>query len=191
MKHAKPQQTGRVKHRQGLADYLALGADRSLEKLYQWYRENVPKPPGRSIIKIWSTRYEWQAKAAQHDERVAGNVSQKVEEAAVEETWDRVKDLTAVAQRSIQKALDALKDDNMEVKDPYAVAALVNAAMSSIKTVELLAGRATGRLETAFPKNEVPEWLSERLAAAASPPTASPADNEIDIPETATRSRRP
>ncbi len=146
MKHAKPKKSQRIKHRQGLNDFLALGPDRSLEKLHDWYTKNVSKPPGRSIIGIWSTRYGWQTRAAEHDGRVAGGVSKRVEEAAIDETWDRVGDLTELAQRSVKKALDALKDDNMKATDPYAVAALTNTAMGCIKAVELLSGRATGRL---------------------------------------------
>ena len=189
MSREKPKKSKRIKHRQALNDYLALGPDRSLEKLYQWYKANVPQPPCSSIIKIWSTRYGWQARSAEHDERVAGGVSQKVEDAAVEGTWDRVKDLTEVAQKSIQKALAALTGDSMEVKDPYAVAALMNTALGSIKAVELLSGRATGRLDNLFPKDEIPEWMRARLEdhAPAPSPTAATSSDEAEVPADATR----
>ncbi len=178
----KPKKSQRIKHRQALNDFLAMGSSRSLEKLYTWYTINVPKPPGRSIIGIWSMRYDWQARAAEHDERVAGGVKEKVEGAAIEENWDRVRDLTELAQRSLGKALDALKGDAMKVTDPYGVAALVNAALSSVKTVELLTGGPTERFGHT-PRDHAPEWLKERLAAQ----TTAAAGDEIDIPETATQ----
>ena len=183
----KTKQPGRVKHRQGFNDFLALGPDRSLEKLFQWYAENVPQPPCISIIKIWSTRYDWQARAAEHDEQVAGGVKEKVEDAAVKETWDRVGDLTELAQRALKKAVDALKDDTMKAKDPYAVAALTNIVLGAIKGVELLSGRATGRFETLFPKDQMPEWLQEKLAVPAPTPTAAATSDEPEAPESAIR----
>ena len=189
MSREKPKKSKRIKHRQALNDYLALGPDRSLEKLYQWYKANVPQPPCSSIIKIWSTRYGWQARSVEHDERVAGGVSQKVEAAAVEGAWDRVKDLTAVAQKSIKKVLEGLEGDNMEARDAYAVAALANTAMACIKTAELLSGRATGRLGQEDIKQYAPEWLRERLTAPppTPPPTTATTSDETDIPESATR----
>ncbi|MCH8275768.1 MAG: hypothetical protein IH851_13380, partial [Armatimonadetes bacterium] len=184
MSREKPKKSKRIKHRQALNDYLALGPDRSLEKLYQWYKANVPQPPCSSIIKIWSTRYGWQARSAEHDERVAGGVSQKVEAAAVEGAWDRVKDLTAVAQKSIKKVLEGLEGDNMEARDAYAVAALANTAMACIKTAELLSGRATDRLDRIDVKTFAPEWLAERLKAhaQASPPTVATTSDEDEVP---------
>ena len=182
MKHAKPKKSQRIKHRQALNDFLAMGADRSLEKLCQWYIKNVSNPPGRSIIGIWSVKHGWQDRAAEHDERVAGGVKEKVESAAIEETWDRVGDLTDLAQRALKKALDALEGDAMTVTDPYGVAALVNSALSSIKTVELLTGGPTERFGHT-PRDHAPEWVLERLAAR----TTATAGDEIDIPETATQ----
>lgn len=175
---------GRVKHRQALNDYLALGPDRSIEKLHVWYIENAPKAPCLRSLKGWSARYDWQARSAEHDERVAGGVKEKVEDAAVEGNWDRVADLTELAQRALKKAINALKDENMVAKDPYAVAALTNIVLGAIKGVELLSGRATGRFETLFPKDQMPEWMAERLK---DPAPAAAASDEIDIPETATQ----
>ena len=188
----KTKQTGRVKHRQGFTDFLAIGPDRSLDKLHDWYTKNVSMAPGRSIIGIWSTRYDWQARAAAHDEQVAGGVKEKVEGAAVEETWDRVKDLTEIARRSLKKALDALKGDTMTATDPYAVAALINGALSSIKTVELLTGGPTERFGYTV-KDEAPEWMAEKLKVKAAEPTPTPTptaaatSDETEAPESATR----
>ena len=92
--------------------------------------------------------------------------------------------MTELAQRALKKAVDALKDENMTAKDPYAVAALTNIVLGAIKGVELLSGRATGRFETLFPKDQVPEWMEEKLKAPAPAATAS---DEPEVPESATR----
>ena len=65
----KTKRPGRVKHRQGLADYLALGPDRSLEKLFWRYAENMLNPPALVTLKLWSAKHSWQLKATAHDER--------------------------------------------------------------------------------------------------------------------------
>ena len=190
-KKQKPEKSQRIKHRQGLNNFLALGPDRSLDKLHDWYIKNVSKPPGRSIIGIWSTKHGWQTRAAEHDSRVAGGVSQKVEEAAIEENWDCVGELTELAQRSVKKALDALKDDTMKVKDPYGIAALTNIVLGCVKAIELLEGRATDRLDNLFPKDCVPEWVAEKLTRMAaektneaSAPTTAANRDEAVVPET-------
>ncbi len=180
----KTKQPGRVKHERGLTDFLALGPDRSLDKLHDWYTKNVSKPPGRSIIGIWSTKHAWRIKAAAYDERVAGGVSQRVEEAAIKETWDCVGQLTELAKGSLKKALDALKDDTMKAKDPYGIAALTNIVLGCVKAVELLEGRATSRLGFEDVKNYAPEWMADKLTASTPPPTTAATRDETEVPET-------
>ena len=70
----------------------------------------------------------------------------------------------------------------MKVTDPYGVAALVNSALSSIKTVELLTGGPTERFGHT-PKDHAPEWMEHLLTAR----TTATAGDETEVPETATR----
>ena len=179
----KTKQPGRVKHDQGLADYLALGADRSLEKLCHWYNKIMLKPPALITLKSWSVKHAWQVKAAAHDARVARQITEKAEDAAVEQGVDHVKALTEVADKALQKVIAGLKAENIKADSAYEMASLVNSALGAIKGVQLLTGKATERFEDAV-KDSAPEWMQERLKTAA--PTATPSD-EIDIPETATQ----
>ena len=189
MSREKPKKGKRIKHRAALNDFLALGQDRSLDKLHDWYTKNVSKPPGRSIIGIWSTRYGWQTRATEHDERVAGGVSQKVEEAAVEKGWDTVTALTDLAKKALDKAIAGFDGGKITADDAYQVQALLNSAIIALKHVELLSGRATGRLGQEDIKQYAPEWLRERLTTPppAPPPTTAATSNETEVPENATR----
>ena len=179
----KTKQPGRVKHGQGFTDYLGLGPDRSLEKLHRWYTENAPKPPSLRSLKGWSTRYGWQAKAADYDTRVAAQVAERAEEASVEQALDHVQALTNVANKALQKVIDGLDAENIKADDAYQMAALVNSALGAIKGVQLLTGGATERFGTCTVKDSAPEWMAERLASLvdkekAGALVAQPADGE-------------
>ena len=174
-------QSGRVKNGEGLNDYLMLGADRSLEKLCRRYAETMLRPPALVTLKLWSTKHSWQAKAAQHDARVASQVAEKAEEAAVEDGWDRVNTLTDFARLSLNKAMEALQGGSLKAETAYELQALLNASVTALKHIELISGRATDRLDTIDAKTFAPEWMQEKLTA---PPPAAPLDDEADIPAT-------
>ena len=182
----KTKQPGRVKHRQGLADYLALGADRSLERLCRQYAKNMLKPPALVTLKLWSAKHSWQAAAVAYDARVATQVAEKAEDAAVEQGVDHVKALTDVADRALQKVIDGLDGESITASDAYQMAALVNSALGAIKGVQLLTGGPTERIGYTV-KDEAPEWMQERLVVPSPPPTATATSNEPEAPESATR----
>lgn len=50
--------------RQAYADYLALGPDRSLEKLLKVYQRRPKKAPTRqlAVLKRWSAAFGWQSR---------------------------------------------------------------------------------------------------------------------------------
>ena len=181
--------TGRVKHQQGLAQYIALGPDRSLEKLHRWCTKNAPKAPGVRTLKGWSTKYGWKAKAAAHDAKVAGRLADKVEEAAVEDGWDRVSTLTDFARLSLDKAMEALQGGSLKAETAYELQALLNSAVTALKHIELMTGGPTSRIATLLSKEFAPEWMKNHLKASAptSPSAAATASDEIDIPGTATQ----
>lgn len=164
--------TGRVKHGEGLNDYLMLGADRSLEKLCRQYAETMLRPPALVTLKLWSAKHSWQAKAAQHDARVASQVAEKAEEAAVEQGLDHVQALTAVADKALRKVIDGLEGESIQADDAYKLAALVNSALGAIKGVQLLTGGPTERIGVGgLPKDCIPEWMAEKLARMAAEKT--------------------
>ncbi len=181
-KPEKTKQPGRVKHDRGLADYLALGPDRSLEKLCRQYAETMLRPPALVTLKLWSAKHSWQAKAAQHDARVAQQIAKRAEEASVERGLDHVQALTAVADKALRKVIAGLDAEEIEAGDAYQMAALVNSALGAIKGVQLLTGGPTERIGYTV-KDSAPEWMAERLKAPApgpSPTAAATSDENED-----------
>ena len=183
MADQKNKRTGRIRHGEALAHYLAMGANRSLKKLWEHYRQTMVHPPALVTIEKWSARFDWAATAKEHDERVAAQLGERVEEAAVEEGWDKITTLTDLAQKALNKAISGLDGDTVKSDDAYQIQALLNSAVTALKYVELLSGRATSRTETFPAKQFAPQWMAERLAGVADKPTgptlaAQPADGE-------------
>ena len=183
----KGKQPGRVKHDRGLADFLALGADRSLGKLYRQYTKIMLKPPALVTLKSWSVRYAWQATAAQYDARVASQVAEKAETAAVDQGVDHVQALHDVADKALRKVVDGLDAESIKADDAYQMAALVNSALGAIRGVQLLTGKATERFGAEVVKDHAPEWMADKLTAPASPPTPPTASDQTQVPADATR----
>ena len=175
-----PKQTERIKHQRALADYLALGPDRSLEKLHRWYTENAPKPPCNRSLKGWSTKYDWKAKAAAHDAKVAEKLAGMAEEAAIEDGWDRVSTLTEFAKLSLDKAMEALREGSLKAETAYELQALLNGAVTALKHVELITGGPTSRIATLMSKEFAPAWMQEELAKVPMPVAAQQADDGED-----------
>ena len=96
--------------------------------------------PGKTL-EMWCTKYEWAARAKEHDAQVAGEVSRKAIEAQAEETWDAAKALMKTVKRSVTR-LDA-RMAMVEVDDARAVKAMAEAIATLAKLAgELAAGRA-------------------------------------------------
>src|SRR6516165_9679735 len=67
---------------EALADYLALGAQRSIRLLHQKYMDEInTKAPCLRTLLTWSGRYRWSAAAADHDRAVAEQRQGMAEEA--------------------------------------------------------------------------------------------------------------
>ena len=187
MSDQKGKETGRIRHAQGLCDYLTLGEGRSLRKLREWYCEFMARPPSLVCLEKWSSKYGWQAKAAAYDARVASQVAEKAEEAAVEDGWDRVNTLTDFARLSLDKAMEALQGGSLKAETAYELQALLNASVTALKHIELISGRATDRLDTIDAKSFAPEWMVDKLTAPAPPPKTATTGDEANIPESLTR----
>jgi hypothetical protein len=58
----------RPKPHQAFMDYVDMGEDRSLPKLARKYKQSTKTVPTKQLsrLKIWSTRFKWQARLAQH-----------------------------------------------------------------------------------------------------------------------------
>ncbi len=182
----KIKRPGRVKHGEALAHYLAMGADRSLKKLRAQYCDKMVHPPALVTVEKWSARFDWVAQAKDHDERVAAQLGERAEEAAVEEGWDTVTALTDLARKALDTAIAGFDDGKLTADDAYQIQALLNSTVTALKHIELISGRATGRLDTIDAKAHAPEWLQNMLTAPAPAPspTAASLDDEADTPAT-------
>ena len=131
---------------EALADYLALGAQRSIRLLHQKYMDEInTKAPCLRTLLTWSGRYRWSAAAADHDRAVGEQLLARVKESAVARGFDRAEMLLRVAHRCLDAALEMPLP--LEGGTAHDLRALVSAAIDAIKTVELLCGGATERAE--------------------------------------------
>lgn len=174
--------TGRIRHHQGLADYLAMGPDRSLQKLRELYETTMVKAPALVTIELWSRKHEWVRQAGEYDAKVAAEVRERTEEAAVEEGFDRTKALSEVAKLALAKATAALNTDDFVANTPAEIRALIDSSVNAIRQVELLEGRATSRIDNINVKDQAPDWMLDRLSHAgpATDPDTSLAEHDED-----------
>ena len=132
---------------QALADYLAMGAERSISKLFRRYSEsNLAKPPAEITLKWWSRRDHWVEEAKEFDERVGRRLRARAETAAVRQSFNRVAALNAVAQRCLEVAAHSNIENATSAAD---IRALVTAAVDAIKLAEVLTGGVSDRTESA------------------------------------------
>ena len=155
----------RIDHRQALADYLALGNKRSLAKLHQRYTETAPNPTSIDTLKYWSRKFGWRKVAAEHDDRIAGQVVDRIEETAVERQFDQAAELLDIVEGCVAalKAYAGGPENLKKITTAAEFAQVSNAVVNISKHLELLAGRATRRDDGTF-DIRCPDWLAERLA---------------------------
>ena len=158
-------ETQRVDHQRALAAYLAMGPGRSLSKLCRRYAGTVPKPPGLPTLKFWSKRDGWQAEAVRYDERIAGQVVDRIEEASVEKQFDQAAELLDIVESSVAvlKTYAGDPDTLKKITTAAEFAQVSNAVVNISKHLELLAGRATRRDDGTL-DIRCPDWLADRLA---------------------------
>jgi hypothetical protein len=88
---------------QAFQDYLALGPDRSLERVH---RESTAHPPLNSL-KAWSTRHDWQARSRAFDEVAAAKAAALVLESAADVRARQAKHAKAIQLRAMQTIANA------------------------------------------------------------------------------------
>ena len=162
-KPRKAKQPGRVKHDRGLADYLKMGPDRSLKRLWTRYCETMATPPALVTIESWSQRFAWVAKAKAFDERLAARLQEKAADTVLEETWDQVSALKDLARKALDKAIAGFDRGEIMADSAYEIQALLNSTVTALKHVELISGRPTGRFGSESIRDLAPDWIKEAL----------------------------
>ena len=95
--------------------YYGMGADRSLEKMYQHYMRIVPdssKAPAISTLRNWSRFYQWQERIAIKDKAIAEGIDKKTTKEAIDR---RAKWLCQIEDR-ISSAFDKDGKPKFDVK---------------------------------------------------------------------------
>src|SRR5215831_15218236 len=91
----------------GLADYLALGGERSLRRLVQHYNEiGMKNPPSFATVALWSSRFGWDRKAPEHDDFVGAALLSRLRDEAVRREFGRVAALMKVVKRCLDSATE-------------------------------------------------------------------------------------
>jgi hypothetical protein len=165
---------------QALADYLAMGAERSISKLFRRYSEsNLAKRPAEITLKWWSRRDHWVEEAREFDERVGRRLRARAETAAVKQSFDRIAALTAVARRCLDVAIHGELEKATTATD---IRALVTAAIDAIKLTEVLTGGVSDRTESArgiaAEAKELLQKLERQKSAAIAPQAPHPNEEE-------------
>lgn len=157
----------RIDHRQALADYLAMGPQRSLVKLHQYYEATANGGPCLQTLKNWSKKHGWQKAAARHDERVAAQIAERAERVAVEKGFDQVAAFAEIIEHGAVALREFIKDpENLKkVTNAAEFGTVANALVRISQLVELLEGRPTGRLGVEH-KAEPPEWMKNQIEQA-------------------------
>jgi hypothetical protein len=130
-----------------LADYVALGGERSLRRLVQHYKEiGMKNPPSFATVALWSSRFGWDRKAREHDEFVGAALLLRLRDEAVQREFDRVSALVRVAQHCLEVA--AVIDIDESSATAADIKALTTCAIDAIKMVEVLTGGVSERTAT-------------------------------------------
>jgi hypothetical protein len=133
-------------HQAALAEYLALGADRSLAKLHRGYgTDGVENAPCLKTLANWSKRYRWQAAVTEHDEYVGAALLLRLRETAVQQQYDHVSELHNLAQLCLDTALETAT--NLRPMTASDLRILATIAIDAIKMVEVLTGGIKERRE--------------------------------------------
>jgi acylphosphatase len=122
-------------------EYLAMGPDRSLEKLHKHLTATSPNiVPSTRTLKEWSSKFEWQAKALEFDNRVAEQAIAKARTKAVNRAADLITEVLDAAAAGLKRCADVAKtEENFR--------ALAEGSVSLLKQAEVLMGGVSDRIE--------------------------------------------
>ncbi len=138
--------TKKVTREQAFEHYIALGSERSLSKLEARYRSDTGViPVSSATLWRWSGKCRWQAKLAEHDEKVATQVEDKLVKAQADERWNAAKAYRDAARDAIKRAVDLLP--TIELKSGADLKALFDSAIALISKADVLEGGVSNRIE--------------------------------------------
>ncbi len=132
---------------QAFEDYVALGYGRSLSKLEARYRND----PGviqisSATLRRWSSKFRWQARLAEHDEKVATQVEDKLVKAQADERWNAAQACRDAAKEVIKRGVEMLP--GVQGKNGADVKAIFDTAINLLGKADVLEGGISDSTET-------------------------------------------
>lgn len=140
-----PSRKDTIDSEQAYADYLLLGADRSLRKLHQLYTNATPNPPSLDTLKQWSKKHTWQKRLKAVEQQARVEFEAKAAQMAAIQQWDAAQACRNNAESIL--SMIACKANNIELKNGADVRALVESAVSLLRTSEVISGGVSERIE--------------------------------------------
>ncbi len=93
----------------------------------------------------WTGQHQWQAKLAEHNEKVAEQVQDKLVEAESAARWNAARDLRKVAQLGTERLI--AKVEHVELKSGADVKAMADVIVALIGKADVLEGGVSNRTE--------------------------------------------
>jgi hypothetical protein len=105
-----------AKSKQAYADYLAMGPDRSLEKLLARYQSNPEAAPATNLtrLKVWSSKHGWQARL----QAIADREAREAEEREAAYRRSIMEDGYALVHERVKSLQELAKTLFEELQDP-------------------------------------------------------------------------
>lgn len=118
--------------------------------------------PSLSIraMEDWCAKNEWVRLAAEHDEKVATQATERIAEAATQAAVTLAKQYQDIGTEAAKQALAGLKKIEPDKLTAQGIKALIEASTLAVKTGELLEGRPTDRTEH-LTKQKIDDQLAE------------------------------
>ncbi len=136
----------KVTAEQAFEDYVALGPGRSIRKLDEQYQNNSKvRAPSVGTLMRWSGQHQWQAKLAEHNEKVAEQVQDKLAKTEAAERWDAVQACRDAARDAMKRGVEMLT--SVEGKNGADVKAIFDTAINLLGKADVLEGGVSNRTE--------------------------------------------
>jgi hypothetical protein len=146
-------QPRRLTHEEAFTTFCGLGPARNLPMLLAHYKaDSETQAPSKATLKNWSSKSEWQARAAEHDRQVSEATHERlVEEQAAGRADMALKfDLVAIkALETVSDSLEALKVTSPEEAERF------------VKLACLASGEAREIVKGKHAKNAIAEMANE------------------------------
>lgn len=139
--------------RRAYQDYEAQTPPRSLERLAALYRSCTdPAPPTRHLttLKVWSSRYEWQARVADDDACQDAIRRRAAEEATAKLAADNARRIMQMGESCLMLAATAIRSyvaPDGSLKQQVPVTAIPGLVKAGVECIQLASGEATQRIE--------------------------------------------